>query len=726
MCERLGKIGDYQVVGIIASTGNAHLYQAVECINGQNEKLPYVLKELKKDISESVTLKKEKEITHYIEIQSRKSILIPVLKVIREGEKEFAVMQLYHHGKILSECIEELEIMYGRGCIPLRIQLQLLCTILESLQELHTCIGGNREKGYLHLDLHPGNIFLENCDIEQGQFGTAKFLDFQNALKTDAEGKARGDMDMMGATPGFAAPEQYAWGGSAAGFVCSEATDLYAAAAIGARMFTGRRITGYMTSYLELVEEEILTEKDGVFLSEQFARILRLGLSVNSKYRFRNVPAMKQYLYSLMERLTEAERGEYYQLFSSAYKALIPLNQMSPGKMIWHSSGFRRAVRSLRNEMDRQDHDTARSHYIFCGLWNMSEFFGNQISAADRQELALCGIESYNYLGDSNHAAKLFDWLQNMQTQLSVMEYLKLINIASEFYVDTFRYETALLLMEKNIEAFEKIRQVYREVALTNNLDPDAASRMKEYARTCMNYGRYLAYLHREGGAAYLQKALEEFDEEDDRQITLSHILHCAIEEKDQKLFECYVREYLGVFLEEKSAADILYMLMEQAEDGTLWRVWIFLKGMYQFYMPLLSGQEREDFCQVLCLIMTDYDLGRNGAYPAEHIYKYIALILWDESERDEDMRKIACKAFMSALACPKTEQIDKRKPLTIRMLMKYQMTAVWLNKCGEETSCNELRDALLEHSRRSGWNELVTVLEQGHSLWDILGYEHC
>lgn len=728
VCNRLQKIGDYQVVGMIASTENAHLYRAMECVDGREEKLPYVLKELKRDISETVTPEKEKNFTHHIEMKTQKSILIPVLKVIHHEEKEYAVMQFYHHGKMLSECIEELEVLYGRGCIPLKVQIKLLCTILESLQELHTCLGGSEGRGYLHLDLHPGNIFLENCDVAQGQYGMAKFLDFQNALKMDAEGKAKGSLTDMGVTPGFAAPEQCFWDRQSGCVIYTEASDLYGIAAIGARMFTGRGITDYLDTYLEIVEECILSgNNEGIFLGSEFLQILKLGLGVNPKYRFQSALSMKKYLYTLLERLVEADSGQYYQLFSATYALFVPLKQMSPQGMVYHPVGFHRAVRSLRNEMERQDHDTARSHYIFCALWNMREFFETQIPDTDIQELILCGIESYNYLGDSNHAVSLYDQLQAVQGRLPLMEYLKLNNIAAEFYIDTFRYETALSLMEKNKRAFEQIQQVYWDVAEENGLNPEYASWIKEQAKTYMNYGRYLAYLHREGGLAYLEKALKEFEhEEDDRQITLSHILHYAAEEKNQELFEAYAREYLGVFLKEKGAAEILRILMEHAEGGALWRLWIFLKGMYYFYMPSLSAQEKEYFCDLLCQLVTGSFLRQEEAYPVEHVYKYAAFILWDECKIDKGLKKTANRAFVSAITCPKTERIDGTQPLTIRMLMKYQVMAMYLDKTGEAKACSELRTALMEHSRSSHWDTLVTILEQGCPLSEMLGYEHC
>ena len=725
MCIKTGgRIGDYQITRTIVSTGNACLYQAVEWVEGHKEKLPYVLKELKRSISESVTLQKEKDITHYIEIQSKKSILIPVLKVIRNGKKEYAVMQLYHHGQILSECIDELEGKYGKGRIPLFIQLHILYTILESLQELHTCIRGEESRGYLHLDLHPGNIFLENSNVVQGKFGTAKFLDFQNALKMDADGRALGDLTVMGVTPGFSAPELYVFGGEQKRQVYTEGADLYTVSAIGARMLTGRWITDSFHTYLELLEKENWEERGENFLTSQFIELLKLGLGTNPKYRFQNALAMKRSVNALLERLQELHSCRYYQLFSSAYKMHIPHQQIWARGMTYHSAEFHRAVELLREEMNRQDHDTARSHYLFCALWKMKDAFGKQIPDDDVYELTLCGIESYNYLGDSNHAADLFDRLQKVQGEMPLMEYLKLINNAAEFYIDTFRYEAALSLMRKNKNAFDQIRQVYFDVAGNHGLNPVSASRMSERAKTYMNYGRYLTFLHREGGLEYLKEALEEFDEkEDNRQITLSHILHYAVEMREKELFEAYAEMYLGCCFTEKNAYETLQILMEQ---GALWRLWIFLKSIYYFYMPLFQPQEKRQFFDLLCVLAEGDQLPQSGAYPIEHIYKYIALILWEGAETCAKWKEAADKAFSAAMTCPGKEQIDPDCPLTIRMLMKYQIAAIYLEKTGKKKACDELRDILLEHSGRSGWDTLTEVLKQGCPVSELLGYEHC
>ena len=125
--------------------------------------------------------------------------------MVRNGDRKGLLLKQKKGGMFLNEAIRLLEETYGKGQIPRRIQLCIIIGILESLKALHS---GNGKEGYLHLDLHPGNLFLENVTKKDLLLGEVSpnvcFLDFSEARKIhhmDAQ------TEEISYTAGYAAPE---------------------------------------------------------------------------------------------------------------------------------------------------------------------------------------------------------------------------------------------------------------------------------------------------------------------------------------------------------------------------------------------------------------------------------------------------------------------------------------------------------------------------------------
>ena len=169
-------VGDYRILRTICKTESSCLYAVENCsAAGSKDELPYVLKEMKLDAAGTSTLEYEKKISQDIENSLEKSVAIPAMTVFEQDGKEYAVMHMAKNGKFLSEIIEMLEESSEEEEWKAELIFKIIDAVLISLGELH--------KKYLHLDLHPGNIFLENFDFETMTAGFAKFIDFYSAVK---------------------------------------------------------------------------------------------------------------------------------------------------------------------------------------------------------------------------------------------------------------------------------------------------------------------------------------------------------------------------------------------------------------------------------------------------------------------------------------------------------------------------------------------------------------
>ena len=197
-------VGVYELADKIAETNGANLYRAKysKDINSEDEFF-YVVKEYCSEMIEKGALEREKKISHEIENYASKSIVIPILDVVEEKEQEYAIMQFRKNGMFLRQLIKK----YEEETIPLEICLEVIEELLYSLEVLHSFQKKDKEVGYLHLDLHPGNIFLESIDIEKKQVGKVKLIDFFSALKME-NGEVIDKVNKIGVASKYSAPEQ--------------------------------------------------------------------------------------------------------------------------------------------------------------------------------------------------------------------------------------------------------------------------------------------------------------------------------------------------------------------------------------------------------------------------------------------------------------------------------------------------------------------------------------
>jgi serine/threonine protein kinase len=92
-------------------------------------------------------------------------VVVPVIRGFEEGGKPYTVMQLRKNGRFLKEEMAVLEKRDGKGTIPLPMVLSITESLLEAVQAVHSCPREGGQQGFLHLDLHPGNFFMENGDV---------------------------------------------------------------------------------------------------------------------------------------------------------------------------------------------------------------------------------------------------------------------------------------------------------------------------------------------------------------------------------------------------------------------------------------------------------------------------------------------------------------------------------------------------------------------------------
>lgn len=541
-------IGDYKILRTICKTKNSCLYAVENCsVTGSKDELPYVLKEMNLDETGTSTLEYEKKISQDIENSLEKSVAIPAMTVFEQDGKEYAVMHMAKNGKFLSEIIEMLEESLEEEEWKAELIFKIIDAVLISLGELH--------KKYLHLDLHPGNIFLENFDFETMTAGFAKFIDFYSAVEINEEGKGI-KKEHLSFTNGFTAPEQL----NSKQFIFSASADTYAVAAITARMFLGKDFLSKTEELDAGYGKELIYHGQNPILDILLRKFLICGLEYSEDYRFTDTDRMRKTLSVLMESIQVYKTSDYYRLFELAYSMLVSRSEINIDGLKFDGRSFSASVAALSGSLYQREPNVEKCLFIFELLWKMKKKISGTEWSGDWISLIKSGIACYNHVGQSRKAYALFEELEGMKQQIHVLEYLSIRNRAAVFLADSYRYEEACEMMKKNVAQLEKIKDTYKKAAQDLEMEAADCCQVTDLARSYSALGQYMTFLRLwdsendillqgDPEAAFL-KAIQEFGQQTINQnITYSHLLHYAIQRKDEKgkqIFEKYRKAYFG------------------------------------------------------------------------------------------------------------------------------------------------------------------------------------
>lgn len=699
-------VGDYELLEVIASTNHSTLYKAKRIqADTKQGGLLYVIKEMQIDKTYSQLLKKEEEFTQMLENSSERCMVIPVFSCIKTDEKEYIVMQFKGTGKFVGELIRECE-KSGKS-LSLTEKFMILREILVSLQELHSFV--QKEKGIcgiLHLDLHPDNIFMENINIQKGEFGTAKFIDFQNSQELGEDGKTLKKNSVTCLTEGYSAPELYGDYPHP-----NAACDTFSVTAIAARMLTGRNIDAMFTQDIKLPSgyNPVIA-----YIVENF---LKCGLEYNPNYRYKSADAMLKDMDIILDCLKAYAVLDYYSFYSRAYDMLVPVELVRTDEIVFDGRGFYEAVQRLEKSLLVSNIDVNRCVFIYEALWKIHDKHADIIPEKCHNSLVSSGIACMNHIGNSRCAWELSEKLTEKDNSMSLMEYLGAVNRMAVSYQDSYQYERAYGMISRNIEALERIKETYRQVAGELKLGSGKTTRIVELARAYSSRGCLGALVHKGNPMKDFKRALEEFDDDTgNRMITICHILHYAVQTGNEEIYRRYAREYLGDY---DSLTDCLDSMIGENGRGSLFALYVFLKGVNAFYIESVN----EEFECYIREILEKDRLKEEKSYPVQMVYKYLALIWYKRQGMIDDL---AYAAFVKALSCEGAGQIDLGKDLNILMCITYQTMWEYNSLAGLDEENAELIELLKEHSRKSGWMELAQELENRTSMDGLFEFEYC
>ncbi len=697
-------MSEYIIKKEIWNNGRSVLCRAKQK-SGSN--LNFLIKRYTDGAASEELLKREMEISQFVENYAPKSITVPVIELTQIEGKPCVVMQYRNNGIFLSELMEKHE-----KKLSFADKAEIGIRVLDSLATLHAFKAEDQDTGVLHLDIHPGNIFMESADPENHEYGTAKFIDF--ASSEILKGGAPVNPVLRSQTPGFSAPEIL----EEETELLSAAADLYSVGAVLYKIFTGEKVKSDGNDF---TGERF---GDSRIISEALTTFLRCSLEYNPKYRYWDALSMKNALKQLKELYLAMERKDYAALYSAAYYFSIPQETAAAERPEFDIGKFSASINQLRRFQHEDRKAARRNYYISQGLLSIARRNAKDVPKSMLAGLLRECIAGANNMGETYESIALFEEMLSLKKHIHLLDYYEILNKAASSYMDLYLFEKAGECYWSVIKGLEEIKKTYLKEAKTLGTDGKTACQIPDLARALSGYGSYLAFTYaknRENPMKWFRAAICEFGEYTGNvAITQSNILNYALMTKDESLY----REYAGSYFEASDpSGKILKKLTDQKKGIHLYQLMIYLKGIYVFDLEKTD----DEFDRELISLLRDgrLDGKEMQEHPAQLIYKYIGLILLKKGYNEE--ASFAAEKSVSAIpeAVP-----DLMKPLSILMCMSYQTMWIFAKESGDAEEMETVWDRIIGHIDRTvavgkeyGWGILKQKILTEGGLENILTY---
>lgn len=664
------EIGDYILTETIYETANRALYKA---INSKNDRF-YIVKEYKGNGYDE-QLKNEMKKTSEIEKNAPKTIVIPVSEVL---QNRYLVMEYKHQGIFLSEYMN-LDFKENDNESSL-MNMYIVRELLDSLKVLHTC----GESGYVHMDIHPGNVFLENIDFNKKKIGVARFLDFGKSVKAGddislVESKGYFEVNLHYASPEVKLNRS---------IKASVQSDIYSAAVIA---------------------EELLRPSDCI-MKCFVERFLKPGLQSSKDYRYYSCDEMLDQL----EVVIEAEKGciekNYYDVLDLGYEYMIPID-----KMVFEGDidieEYEMALTELEGDLTTYQTDPERCMYIFEGLKNISEAHeGFPEDIINRLNIA--GVACCNHTGNALRAVELYEGIN-----LDAMELMALTNLKGRIavsYADIGDYNKAIDILDSSIAQMKVLSETMKAAS---KMAGARYSGLKELGRAYSALGTYIQSSGQDREPeGYFRAALKEFTgDEGNSEITQIHILQYAAYSRNRNLYEEFEDEifengkgnYIG------DLEDCIYNRQSE-EDIDIYRLLTSLKAIYYLGQDIENKLDKVLRDTISAIKHCSRIIYR---HPVELIWRYLGFLVNDNAIREE--------CFDNAVGYIHGTEPKKYNKFNIITGINYKTLWLYSRMNGNESECEKLIMTAAEHAERDGYHIFAEQLKERGSMDSILTGEY-
>lgn len=678
----------YKITKKFRIDDKSHLYEAERVGTDNSNGLKYLAKRYTDEQLLSGLDDRERIISQDLENRSGKSIVIPILSTEKIGNHKYNIMQFKGNGVFVEEIIPLLKCGNIAEYDRHRMAISITQEILHSLEMLHHY--------YLHLDIHPGNVFLESFNLNSKEAGHAKFIDFANAtmVKQIPEREAY----HYGVTEYFSAPELI----MGENWAISEATDLYSVCALfSALILDDYRLATESEEFVIQSEQEAVFDKiENPIFAKMLQSAFKIGLAENPDYRFSDTESMCRFLQEMETSDCLFYERKYYDLLKLSYRLMVRYEDDICCRLfeVFREDTYIQAVFQLSKDLNSNIIKPRECFYIHKYLWNAFKIkqIKNQRVAVS---LLSSGIACCNHLGKAELALAYISELESLKSIVPIMDYLTIQNRAAVLYHDRYEYEKANAIAEKNIKSLEELKKSYRIIADFNEMAEDSC-KITSLGRAYSVSAVGKVFMKKEDPMPYFERALEEFGEDKgNRMITIAHILHYAMESKKRELYEKYATEFFSLRAGQES-----YTRMDLQEIRS-YKLFIYLKSIYVFYREQVDDSFYEKLLELEGILCTE-DI---GIHPYELIYKYMALLMLSCSKH----KKEAERFFLKSVSVIDEGIIDTERSMNIIMCISYQTLSLYYKLIGDKDKEKEIKQTFMKHLSQDHWDKMYEYVKQ-------------
>lgn len=229
-------------------------------------------------------------------------------------------------------------------------------------------------------------------------------------------------------------------------------------------------------------------------------------------------------------------------------------------------------------------------------------------------------IRCYNHKGDIKKCYELINTCKKLKCRVELDEYINALIRRTEVYENDFNFEKSLEVRLKIRDYLQKYKLNNTDVADDLNLNEDNLKGLDSLAKIESAIGQTYGYMKNYDKALFhFKEALDEFDEDDNinREITTSYILHLAIDSSNLVLYERYSQKY---FKSDDLKKQIELVLNEKSD----FKLYVYVKALDKFYF-------NHNYYSEILNIIQQYNYKDKGFkvnnHPWELIYKRIAIM---------------------------------------------------------------------------------------------------
>lgn len=329
-------------------------------------------------------------------------------------------------------------------------------------------------------------------------------------------------------------------------------------------------------------------------------------------------------------------KSNYYDYYRNHWFSLIERNSEKAYEINNTDQYISKIDSMLRNDFI----DVKMVVAAFDQQWAMMNKNKDSIHPKVFYRAADAGIRIYNHKGDIVKTNGFFKICCEFKDSVDTQEYLDTVNRVAVIDADMFDFEEALNKVRFNLECFDILKRAKSDVAELNDSCSVVSTKLTGRGRALSSIGQYLAFQKDESAYEYFEKAFEEFEEDSsNRSITVSYLLHHAIDAGKLVEYEKYAVEYFGGNIELEQQLD--YVLQRKSS----FMMYVFVKSLNNLYFDklgykLLSTMRTVDYKNI------GFDI---HSHPWELINKNLGILLYKKG-----YMKLASRAMEDSMNCIK------------------------------------------------------------------------